>query len=440
MVAARARRERMVAGGMDHFDGRPDESGAAQRQAEEAAALLHRGRRRQAEAAFRRLMRTYPGFLPGLLGLLRTLLFAGERERAFLALETSSFQHVDVPALVWTKFEILIGLHRLADARAEFGRMLRTMTEPDLLVSLFVFVPQLYEGCQRVRAWSALLEKAEIFAKAGGTPQEGLSTMRLRLLLALRQYDRFLAEVAAVPAQCALGGHGTALRAVAAALSARPCPRYQKPKIFGIGLSRTGTTSLATALGMLGFATLHWFNPLTCELISDDDLYLFDAFTDTPVCANFEKYYYMLPTAKFIYTKRPVDEWKKSVVGHFKRLTGAADFQTYKDAIERPDWLPFGTAFRGLHQALYFSHADYESAYRAHDERVRHFFADKPNARFLEFDLFAGHGWYELCAFTGRPVPSVPYPLQNPMTSEPELSCPYVDAAEDRRRLELATG
>lgn len=133
--------------------------------AQRATALLHLGRRAEAEQAFRMLIRTNPEFLPGLLGLLRTLLFMGERERAFLELDASSFCRVDAPALVWTKFEILIGLHRLDDARTEFDRILRAAEDPTLLTSLFAFAPQLYDGWRRTKAWLTLLEKTESFAK-----------------------------------------------------------------------------------------------------------------------------------------------------------------------------------------------------------------------------------------------------------------------------------
>jgi hypothetical protein len=40
------------------------------------------------------------------------------------------------------------------------------------------------------------------------------------------------------------------------------------------------------------------------------------------------------------------------------------------------------------------------------------FFADKPG-RLLRFDLWAGHGWAELCGFLGLPVPDRPFPHRN---------------------------
>jgi hypothetical protein len=370
-----------------------------------------------------------------LLGSLRGLQSAGRLDQALVELEAGEPALRNAGAIVWTRLDILIGLHRICDARAEFDRMLGSVAGPALLLTLLVFAPQLHENRRRTEVWHSLLETADGLARRDRIPADLLAELRARLHLALRNYPRFLDTMAAAPASCEFGGHRASLLAVAAALREPSFPDHRKPKIFGIGLSRTGTTSLAAALGEIGFNTLHWFNHLTGELICDDDLYLFDAFTDTPVSVNFERYYGMFPDAKFIYTTRPPGPWIRSVIGHFQRLTGFRDFQEFKANIGRSDRLPFGTAFESVHQSLYFDYADYASAYHAYDRRVRGFFADKPNSRFLAFDVSAGDGWQELCAFTGRAVPSTSYPYENPMTPASDRTCAYVDASNDRRRV-----
>ncbi len=57
-------------------------------------------------------------------------------------------------------------------------------------------------------------------------------------------------------------------------------------KVFGIGLSRTGTTSLKQALGQLGYDYLH-FNK-DSKIIDWPELYAADAAVDTPVSIRFE--------------------------------------------------------------------------------------------------------------------------------------------------------
>jgi hypothetical protein len=65
-------------------------------------------------------------------------------------------------------------------------------------------------------------------------------------------------------------------------------------------------------LATLGFASVDWLNPLSGELIDDDDLALFEAFTDAPSCKSFERYYCMFPSAKFVYTIQRADDWERS--------------------------------------------------------------------------------------------------------------------------------
>lgn len=240
-----------------------------------------------------------------------------------------------------------------------------------------------------------------------------IEMLRARLHLALRDRAGFLAAADRLQPH-ASGRLGATLLAVTAAIREPAYPDFRKPKIFGIGLTKTGTTTLAAALTALGWTTLDWRNPLTFELMSKDDLHLFDAFTDTPVCLGFEAYYYMFPNSKFIYTMRSVAAWLTSIERQWKRLFGLSGFAAIREATERPDTLPLhGITFRDLYSTLYFNHADFTEAYRAHDRRVRRFFADKPKDRFLEFDVFRGDGWSELCAFIGCDIPRVPFPWEN---------------------------
>ncbi len=152
---------------------------------------------------------------------------------------------------------------------------------------------------------------------------------------------------------------------------------------------------------------------MTCELISDNDLHLFDALTDTPVCLAFEKYYHMFPASKFVYTIRPPRAWTRSLMAHWQRGLGIAQFDEFQRQVSKPGTFRYGNEFCAIHQALYLTHADLCQAYEAHDRRVRRFFSDKPKDRFLIFDVFSGHGWPELCAFLHMDVPAIPFPFKN---------------------------
>ena len=85
-------------------------------------------------------------------------------------------------------------------------------------------------------------------------------------------------------------------------------------KIFGIGLSRTGTTSLCHALKDGGINIVHYpkskadlFNPKT------------EGACDIPVVVYYKELDKKFPNSKFIYTIRDKDEWLESVEKYLKQ-------------------------------------------------------------------------------------------------------------------------
>jgi hypothetical protein len=88
-------------------------------------------------------------------------------------------------------------------------------------------------------------------------------------------------------------------------------------KVFGIGLARTGTTSLYLAFEQLGLRSA----PSSVAMMRlfdepDADLDLFDthdAFTDNPVPFLFALLDRRFPGSKFVLTTRPIDAWLRSM-------------------------------------------------------------------------------------------------------------------------------
>lgn len=166
----------------------------------------------------------------------------------------------------------------------------------------------------------------------------------------------------------------------------------QRMKIFGVGLSRTGTQSLAEALHILGFSTYH--SPARMDLVLNHQ-----AVVDTPVAIGYQFLDIMFPGAKFILTDRPEADWLRSCELYWKRyLSNQTEF------------------CRKLHTGLYksvpFSAEKFSAARRRHLQDVKEYFAERPND-LLELRICEGQGWGPLCKFLNLPIPSGPFPHEN---------------------------
>lgn len=259
----------------------------------------------------------------------------------------------------------------------------------------------------------------QLLAVVEAAPVESLgddvrAAQRARVLLALGDRTGFVDTVRRLPP---LAGVDAAVRrlvrdlvGIAERWEDERHPDHLASRVFVIGLSRTGTSSMDAALGVLGFSHLHWINHVTMDLIRPADLYVFDAFSDVGITADFEALAYRFPNARFVMTTRPYDSWVVSVRRHFARQAG----------VEHPSQLvdsPLARTFRGMkgwiEASVYGHHETWADAYAAHERRVAEFFTGGRSERLLRFDATAGDGWSSLCAFLDRPLPKVAYPHTN---------------------------
>jgi tetratricopeptide (TPR) repeat protein len=296
----------------------------------------------------------------------------------------------------------------LRGARKSLMAALECARHEDSLTFVLRALPSLFQGEERAEVWRALRARA-----AAVLPPEAAATvcLQLRLDIALRDFDSFLRRWDTSPEQPA--PWQWRFERVAATLRAPAFPDFSAPKVFGIGLSKTGTSSLGAALDKLGYLQAHFDNPFSHAMLSDLDFLLFEAASDSPVSARFETLYAQFPNAKFIITERPMGPWLASFNGHFERWYGSADFpfrERSYDSLKDSVW---GLDLRLAHGALYPAHANPVDAYHAHTQRVERFFADKPPGKLLRHNIFTGDGWPELCAFLGHAVPPEPYPWSN---------------------------
>ena len=185
---------------------------------------------------------------------------------------------------------------------------------------------------------------------------------------------------------------------------ARSDLRPDRPRVFGIGLNKTATTSLDAALGILGFESLHWGGPPVRRCVQDalyagqpllsnlDNRY--DAFSDIgPLSRNFELLDVQYPGSHFILTVRSVEEWLDSRHRHVERNLRRKANGEYDGAflvVDEPRW---------------------RSEWERHVTRARSYFAGRTD--FLEIDLTRDPTWGTLCDFLSLPEPAVPFPWAN---------------------------
>jgi hypothetical protein len=156
-------------------------------------------------------------------------------------------------------------------------------------------------------------------------------------------------------------------------------------KIFGIGLSKTGTKSLMTATEMLGFRSKHFPR--------EEDFGRFDAFADTSVAVQFERLDRLFPGSKFIYTVRAMEPWLESCARHF-----AKDARTERARFIRRD----------LYRTILFDERLFREASKRHEAAVEAHFAGRGDL--LTLDICGGDGWGKLCRFLGEERPSAEFP------------------------------
>jgi tetratricopeptide (TPR) repeat protein len=278
----------------------------------------------------------------------------------------------------------------------------------ELLEHVFDAVQFCCGGDRRVALLTQLGERAR--SRAESSVSVAAVILHAKVRLSLEDYDEARRIVRELVAR---GVKGEAVEGMT-----RVCDRYFAPgfpdasaaKVFCIGLSKTGTTSLDQALKMLGLQTLHWANPYTKSTISERDLFLFDGFSDIGISWQFEMLYATFPNARFIYTTRPIESWVKSMTSHYKRVHGVLEAkQLRQPALQQR----FNGAAGLAEMNLYGRHDTWEESYRDFDRRVRQFFADKPADKLLELAICEGEGWEKLCPFLNVAVPAAPFPVKN---------------------------
>lgn len=219
--------------------------------------------------------------------------------------------------------------------------------------------------------------------------------------------------------------------------------KNQMRKVFGIGLPRTGTTSLTHALTILGYRTIHSpHDRISRREISEylrgnaDEIQLtvlqsHDALSDIEVCAIYQGLDRAYPGSRFILTVREKSAWLDSIERVWKQLFVPVPIDQLKsDEKEYSEFFPFvlrrlleRTRRRrvpieslGAEETIaYYDRHVLSELYDAYHDEVRSYFRDRPE-QLLTLEITGGEGWEKLAPFLDAQVPREPFPFEMKLT------------------------
>ncbi|KZM22733.1 uncharacterized protein EKO05_0000786 [Ascochyta rabiei] len=214
------------------------------------------------------------------------------------------------------------------------------------------------------------------------------------------------------------------------ALISKDAPSRKLPmRVLVLGLPRTNTSSLISALRTLGY------HPYTMRSLVTDPTHIavwqeavhstqhasglplpindilsdYDAIADLPGCMFAEQLITAYPRARVVLTTRAYREWEKSMresiwvlftwrLFELCRLTGLSRMAPLIRLLH---------ALFGVHNGNVYGGYETRRAYERHNERVRELVSRE---QLLEIDAEDESGWDELCGFLGEERPEVEYP------------------------------
>ncbi|KAL2787025.1 P-loop containing nucleoside triphosphate hydrolase protein [Aspergillus keveii] len=214
--------------------------------------------------------------------------------------------------------------------------------------------------------------------------------------------------------------------------------RQSEMKVLALGMPRTGTMSLYTALNELGYncyhmaeaaldhrngSLKHWQAAIVAKYYDlkedyrgedfDRMLWRYDAVTDIPSILFAEGLMNAYPDAQIILTTRNVDGWLSSMERAFYKVLNMKRWrllELFDYTYTRPYMHLLRTTLNIWTDSHWRDKDQLTAKYIAHNAQVRGQ-AQIRGRRVLEFDV--RDGWRPLCEFLGKPIPPKPFPWVN---------------------------
>ncbi len=213
-------------------------------------------------------------------------------------------------------------------------------------------------------------------------------------------------------------------------------------KVFGLGLSHTGTRSLNAALEVLGIPSYHWatdrrtYRELSHGVYDLTLLKRYQGLTDITAAPYYAQFDGVYPSSKFILTLRDKASWLRRMMQIYGAPEGNPLGRRKGKFWERlsAHVRRYGVGFLfSMHFVGYMKNEvgiepriDFQSiatyggvcfadesrlsyVYDTHVKNVRDYFKDRPDD-LLVMNIFEGDGWDRLCSFLGKERPGVDFP------------------------------
>ena len=171
--------------------------------------------------------------------------------------------------------------------------------------------------------------------------------------------------------------------------------------MFGIGLQKTGTSTLGKVLTIMEYRVEEETDYDLVSYLMDGDkekirmrALEFDGFEDNPWPLLYKDLDEWYPGSKFILTVRDKKNWINSITKHFGN--GKSAFR---------EWY-YGEGAPMENEQLYID------KYLLHNKSVEEYFSNRKDD-FLILDFEKGDGWKKICEFLGEPIPAVDFPHLN---------------------------
>ncbi|WP_085297785.1 sulfotransferase [Cognaticolwellia mytili] len=160
-------------------------------------------------------------------------------------------------------------------------------------------------------------------------------------------------------------------------------------KIFIIGLPRTGTTSVCSAMLTLGFRVAH-------TAYTDSAFNQAQVIADTPIFNDYQQLDIAYPKAKFIYLERSLASWLPSIQQLLLRMhvNLTRDDGGFNPIIKRCYQATFSPySLENINSVEFLSHC-----YQQHQSQAQTYFKNRAND-FLSIDISANDSYRKLTQF-----------------------------------------